>query len=70
MALDVSLSTVQREAARYSQHRSLIVAKEASLVLTADVPAPSAHRSRIIARCAAQNSGARGSDVRGFQDRR
>ena len=39
VGVDVSLSTVQREAARCSKQRSDLVANRASLVATADAPA-------------------------------
>lgn len=42
IGVDVSLSTVQREAARCSKRRSVIVAKEASLTSTTDVLVTSA----------------------------
>ena len=42
IGVSVSLSTVQREAARYSKGRSLVVAKASSLVSNAALPATSA----------------------------
>ncbi|MEO8924721.1 MAG: hypothetical protein ABI330_18165 [Caldimonas sp.] len=42
----VSLSTVQREAARCSKRRSLVVAKASSLAMNGDIPAIAASASR------------------------
>ena len=47
IGVDVSLSTVQREAARSSRQRSPIVPREASLVSRSDAPATSIAPARV-----------------------